>query len=62
MKNSKEIAKVWCDEPEAKKEIWSRREEWKRRGVARIEEWMSAKERIARYEALDEMRGGEDRF
>lgn len=56
MKNSRDIAKIWFDDPETRKKIWSRKVEWERKGVARLEEWKSAKERTARYEALDEMR------
>lgn len=50
------VVKVWCKNEGVKEEIWSKKREWERKGLIRVEEWLMIRERRTRHEAMSEMR------
>lgn len=50
------MARIWCEDAEDKKKIMKNKEEWEKKGVAMIEEWLSIRERKARFEAVEEIK------
>lgn len=58
IKYSRDSVKLWCDIEGVKGKIWEKKEEWKRRGMGKLEEWMTLEERLRRYKEMESLGAG----
>lgn len=38
--------KIWCEKQGLKERILDRKDEWEKKGIAKVEEWLSVRERV----------------